>query len=228
MGTPIRRTDQRAEFAKAQTNKGMQEAMSQYQDWAKQNPSQAGPTAPKTFNMSSYSPSVPPQANGPAGASEAYPKFALTSPQASGGTNTAYTRAWNSVLPESDKKVAYSMGGPRNKTEWTERHRTESAKSYGGEGQGNLAYMPEDRRPAAFEARYTDLLGNQSSAPPTNQRDALIERINAAAQPYYANSGVDTKNMGQQQFDMPSLLRGAQSDAANGYVNPLLQGLYAR
>jgi hypothetical protein len=206
----IDRMKQRADFATAQTNKDMQAAMSQYQSWAKQNPQSA---TPQPSSMSAYT-----------------PKVGDMKPAAMGGVNTAYTQAWNAYAPpvNTTRKVASvdPVRGIPSRT--TQTYRTTEAKSYGGEGQGNLSYMPNDKRPAGFEAKYTDFDGALRDAPVTNQRDALIERINATAQPYYANSGVGTNDMGRQQFDMPRLMRESKDMAANGYTNPLLQGLFAR
>jgi hypothetical protein len=88
--------------------------------------------------------------------------------------------------------------------------------TFGGEGEGNLANMPEDQRPPGFTASYTDPFGNQASQPQFAQRDALIEMLNQQMLPY---------QMGQQQgaptFNLPAMW-GQAGDMVNaGWTNPL-------
>ena len=90
------------------------------------------------------------------------------------------------------------------------------AFTFGGEGEGNLANMPEDQRPPGFTASYTDPFGNQASQPQFAQRDALIEMLNQQMLPY---------QMGQQQgaptFNLPAMW-GQAGDMVNaGWTNPL-------
>ena len=201
------RMQQRMAFASQQTNRDIQNAMSQYGEYTKQNPQQPA------VNMSQYM-------SKPVTQMQAAP---------TGGVNTSYSQAWNSAQPQIDSSRTYASvdplrGIPRRSVD---TYKTTAAKSYGGGGEGNLAYMPVDKRPAPFQAQYADFDGTISDAPVTNKRDALIERINAAASPYFANSGIRDTTMGPQQFDMPSLMRQAGDMASQGYVNPLLQGLFA-
>ena len=196
------RAQQRQQFASQQTQSALNNAMSQYRDWTAKNPQQQPVAMPRN-------------------------PMAMPKAQA-GGANTAFTAAFNSIAPQTDQSRQFRSidtfyGIPNNVTQ---RYRTTAAQSFGGEGQGNLAYMPKDRRPAPFSASYRDFDGSVRDTPVTDTRDALIQRINETAQPYYANSGVRETTMGQQQFDMPSLMRGARDMAKGGYKNPLLQGLF--
>lgn len=231
------RMSQRAAFASKIGSDQLQQAKAQYGEWAKNNPQAAAPRQMQAPSAPTNSPSMPPPVYGPGSPAGLgndvvymgqYGNSSPAGPAASGGSNTAYTRAWNAYAPpvNTTQQTATTdplRGIPRNTTS---TYRTTAARSFGGEGDGNLAYMPDDRRPAAFSAEYYDLDGQQADSPSVNYRDALIDRINNAASQYYANSGVSEKNLGPQQFDMPALMREARDMAKGGYVNPLLQGLY--
>lgn len=203
----IDRQQQRQQFAAEQTNRGLQQAMQQYQSWQQKNPQQPAVSVPQSS-----------------------PQSVTQMRQATpGGSNTSYSQAWNAAAPVVNRTRQIGTTDPVRgiPSQTTQTLRTTAARSFGGEGQGNLAYMPSDKRPAAFQAAYNDFDGSLRDSPVTSKRDALIERINEVARPYYESSGVRDTTMGQQRFDMPALMRQAGDMASRGYVNPLLQGLFS-
>lgn len=99
------------------------------------------------------------------------------------------------------------------------------AVSYGGEGQGNLAYA--SNRPAPFRTSVTAPWASVPSDPAAfaNQRNAFIQRLNEERGRQSAQAGVYYGNEAPQFYrpsrDFGALWRGAGDMVASGWTNPL-------
>jgi hypothetical protein len=114
-------------------------------------------------------------------------------------SNTAFADAWNN---------APMMGmEPTSRT---------PAYSFGGEGPGNLAYMPDGFRPPPFQAAFRNFDGSVTDTPLFGQRDAFIQNINDRDFQYMAGM-----EQGPQQYDFGGMWRQAGDMVADGWQNPL-------
>jgi hypothetical protein len=114
-------------------------------------------------------------------------------------SNTAFVDAWNN---------APMMGmEPTSRT---------PAYSFGGEGPGNLAYMPEGFRPPPFQAAFQNFDGSVTDTPLFGQRDAFIQNINDRDFQYMAGM-----EQGRPMYDFGSMWGQAGDMVADGWQNPL-------
>lgn len=114
-------------------------------------------------------------------------------------SNQAFTEAWNNA-PQMGQKPT----------------RTTPAYSVGGEGAGNLAYMPDGYRPPPFQAAFQNFDGSVTDTPLFGQRDAFIQNLNDRDFQYMAGMG-----QGPQQYDFGGMWGQAGDMLADGWQNPL-------
>ncbi len=114
-------------------------------------------------------------------------------------SNTAFADAWNNA-PMMGMEPTYRT----------------PAYSFGGEGPGNLAYMPDGYRPPPFQAAFQNFDGSVTDTPLFGQRDALIQNINDRDFQYMAGM-----EQGPQQYDFGGMWRQAGDMVADGWQNPL-------
>lgn len=142
------------------------------------------PSQQKAPNMSAYSPQTSSRQSGATNMSA----YANQSPRPS---NTAFADAWNSAMEQRGNGVRYTP-----------------ATSVVGGGQGNLAYMPPDQRPAPFTMQAYDMQGNPTSLQgQQQQRDAFISQL--------VNAPSTT-----QQYDFPGMIDKANDMVQSGWTNP--------
>ena len=116
------------------------------------------------------------------------------------------------------------MGGDRNNV-------FTPARSFGGGGAGNLAYMPENARPAPFSSHSVGPDGRQTSQTGAlNQRDAFISELVRDNARYAGQSGV-YQGQGNPppgwgappQVNVAALWGNANNAVRNGFVSPMAQ-----
>lgn len=123
-------------------------------------------------------------------------------------SNQVFPRAWNDAM-------AQYADAPRT--------RITQAQTFGGEGEGNLAYAQD--RPPAFQTRVTGFGAQMAPADFTAQRDAFIQRLNDERGRLSSQAGVYGNN-GRPNFYRPSrdfgaLWRQAGDMVKDGWTNPL-------
>jgi hypothetical protein len=130
--------------------------------------------------------------------------------QAPRPSNSAFADAWN-----------FSMEGNAS--------RMAPARTFGGGGAGNLAYMPDNARPAPFTSYAIGPDGRQVSQQQSlNNRDALISALIQDNAQHAGRSGVyQGRGNPPPEFmapppppNIPALWGQAQNAVSNGWVSP--------
>lgn len=123
-------------------------------------------------------------------------------------SNQGFTQGWN------DSMAQYAN---------TPGMRFTPAQSFGGEGDGNLAYA--QNRPQPFQASVTGFGAQMAPQDFTAQRDAFIQRLNDERSKQAAQSGVYYPNEIPQFYqpnrDFGSLWKQAGDMVNDGWKNPL-------